>query len=296
MTANDQLDTVLGAWFDEGPMDLPDATRRAILTSVPTTRQARRGLFAPGRFFPMPTLYRVAAVLVIAVVALGGAAFLFGRNSSGPSGPAPTPTPTPTLAPAPSSGPTAAVETASPLEGHTPTFAAPFSYRLPGGEGLVVDDSDPTWYQFRHPNPNGQGHDRGIVVRVVTGGRVDPCDETSAARSIANPNAFLDYFHTVPTMVIGDEGPTLINGLPAIEAQVTWAEPTGECPNVWLWPEEGSITDLGGRSWSRLSIVDVAGKHVLFNTFGDSSFLDAANEFIDSIEFDGPRTTPNPSP
>jgi hypothetical protein len=298
MTTNDQLDTILGAWMDEGPMDLPDVTRRAILTAVPTTRQARRGLFAPGRFFPMPTVFRAAAVIAIAVIAVGGAAFLLGQRDSGPGDLEPTPTPTlsPTIRPTPSAEASVAISTPSPLDGHTLTFAVPFSYRLPAGEGLVVDDSDPTWYQFRHPNPNGQGYDRGVVVRVITGGRVDPCSERSAAKPMANPNAFLDYFHTVPTMVIGDEGPTLINGLPGVEAQVTWAEPTADCPNVWLWPEEGSITDLGGRQGDRLSVVDVAGKHVLFNTFGGSQFLQAADEFIGSIEFDAPRTTPLPSP
>ena len=40
MTTNDQLDTILGAWMDEGPMDLPDVTRRAILTAVHAAAKA----------------------------------------------------------------------------------------------------------------------------------------------------------------------------------------------------------------------------------------------------------------
>jgi hypothetical protein len=170
MTANDRFDTTLGAWLDEGPMDLPDVTRRAILTSLPVTHQARRGLLAPGRFFPMPTLYRAVALVAILVVAAGGAALLLGRLGQ-PDVAAPVATPTASPSPTPSASValgccTIVGNTPSPLDGHTPTFVVPFSYRLPAGEGLVVDDGDPTWYQFRHPNPNGQGYDNTFVIRA----------------------------------------------------------------------------------------------------------------------------------
>ena len=46
MNANIDPEAVLTAWLDEGPTELPDATRRAILTSLSTTPQARRGLLA----------------------------------------------------------------------------------------------------------------------------------------------------------------------------------------------------------------------------------------------------------
>jgi hypothetical protein len=298
MTTNDQLDTILGAWMDEGPMDLPDVTRRAILTAVPTTRQARRGLFAPGRFFPMPTVFRAAAVIAIAVIAVGGAALLFRQGQSGPGGLQPTPTPTlsPTTQPTPSAEPSVAISTPSPLQGHTPTFVVPFSYRLPAGEGLVVDDGDPTWYQFRHPATDAQGYDHGIVVRRITGGRVDPCKETSSAKPMADPQAFLDYFRTVPTMQLGTAGPTTVDGHAGVEVNVTWGPATADCPNVWLWPEEGSITDLGGRTGNRLLVVDVDGNHLLFNVFGPDAFQPAADAFLSSIRFDRPSGSASPAP
>ena len=62
MNANHDPESVLTTWLDEGPMDLPDATRRAILTSLPTTPQARRGLLAPWRFPHMNMFGRAAAV------------------------------------------------------------------------------------------------------------------------------------------------------------------------------------------------------------------------------------------
>jgi hypothetical protein len=88
-------DSVLAAWLDEGPTDLPDVTRRAILTALPTTSQARRGLLAPRRSTQMNMFARGAAVLVIAVVAVGALALLtVPRNVGGPS-PSSAPSPTP---------------------------------------------------------------------------------------------------------------------------------------------------------------------------------------------------------
>ena len=297
MTANDRFDTTLGAWLDEGPMDLPDATRRAILTSIPMTRQARRGLFAPGRFFPMPTPYRAAAVIAIAVIALGGAAFLLGRTPSGPSHvPPPSPTLSPTAPSTPSAEPSAAVSTPSPLQGHTPSFIVPFSYRLPAGEGLVVDDSDPAWYQFRHPNPNGQGYDNTVVVRAVEGGRANPCAETSFARPFADAQAFFDYFATVPTMVVSNVAPTTIDGHQGLGATIEFTAPTADCPDVWLWTEDGSITQNGGRGSRLLRIVDVDGKHIMTLSSGPATFLAKAGEFLDSIRFDRSSSSASPAP
>jgi hypothetical protein len=104
-------DSILSAWLDEGPTDLPDATRRAILTSLPTTPQARRGPFAPWRFAFMTSTTRLAAAALVAVVAIGGAIYLIGQRS-GVGGPTPTPTatarPTSQSTAAPTSAPPAA--------------------------------------------------------------------------------------------------------------------------------------------------------------------------------------------
>jgi hypothetical protein len=96
-------DPVLASWLDEGPTDLPDATRRAILTALPTTPQARRGLLAPWRSHHMNIFARGAVVLVLAVVAIGTASLLAGPIKVGGPTPTatPTPTPTPTLTPTP---------------------------------------------------------------------------------------------------------------------------------------------------------------------------------------------------
>jgi hypothetical protein len=118
-------DSVLAAWLDEGPTDLPDATRRAILTALPTTPQARRGLLAPRRSTQMNTFARAAAVLLVAIVAIGTLALLAApRNSVG--GPSPSAAPSPALSSASS---TASAAASAP---RLPTLDATFVSRSNG--------------------------------------------------------------------------------------------------------------------------------------------------------------------
>lgn len=97
MNATRDPDSILAAWIDEGPTDLPDGTRRAILTALPTTKQARRGPLAPWRFFEMNTYARLAVAALVAVVAVGGALYLLGGSGGvGSNGPTPSPQIAPT--------------------------------------------------------------------------------------------------------------------------------------------------------------------------------------------------------
>ncbi len=112
MTTPRDPDTILAAWLDEGPTDLPDATRRAILTALPTTNQARRGPLAPWRLFPMNSYSRLAAAVFVAVIAVGGALYILGRQP-GVGGQ----TSTPTVSPAPPSGsPPVTAQPSMPLD------------------------------------------------------------------------------------------------------------------------------------------------------------------------------------
>ncbi len=135
MNATRDPDAILNAWLDEGPTDLPDATRRAILTSLPTTPQARRGPFAPWRFFPMDTYARLGAAAVVAVIAIGGALYLIGpRNGvGGPSATAsPSPAPTATAtAPAGTPNTTTWVPFSSAVFGFDARY--PAGWRLEAG-------------------------------------------------------------------------------------------------------------------------------------------------------------------
>jgi hypothetical protein len=98
MTTNRDPETVMDAWLDEGPTDLPDATRRAILAALPTTQQARRGPFAPWRLHSMNGSARIAlGAAAIVIVAVGGIYLLGGLRPTGSvGGPGPSPSPTAT--------------------------------------------------------------------------------------------------------------------------------------------------------------------------------------------------------
>lgn len=147
MNATRNPEAILAAWLDEGPTDLPDATRRAILTSLPTTPQARRGPFAPWRFSLMNTYTRVAAAAIVAVIAIGGALYLIGPRS-GVGGPSATITP-PT--PSPSAGPVAYASS---------QFAFPIGLVLIDNWAITTDE--PGVIGFHRPNMDA------IVMNLAT--------------------------------------------------------------------------------------------------------------------------------
>jgi hypothetical protein len=126
MSENRDPETILAAWLDEGPNDLPGETRRAILAALPTTPQARRGPFAPWRLFPMTTPIRLAAIGAAIILAGAGALAVLGPGS-GPG----TPTAAPTASPQPSTAPT----TLLPPAMSTPFSSTSFGYeaRYPSG-------------------------------------------------------------------------------------------------------------------------------------------------------------------
>jgi hypothetical protein len=145
-------DSVLAAWLDEGPTDLPDATRRAILTALPTTSQARRGLLAPWRFTQMNMFARGAAVLVVAVVAIGALALLAGGRV-GIGGPSPSAIPSPTP---PASAP--------PLPSLDATFVSrSYGYQVRYPSGWTVGFGAAPWTVGRTISPGDPIAD-GIVT------------------------------------------------------------------------------------------------------------------------------------
>ena len=88
-------DVVVAAWIDEGPVDLPEDQRRAIVNATQLLPQRRGGIAGPWRDSAMTGTLRIAlgAVAVIAI-ALAGLVVL-GPGLSGGTGAPPSPTPTP---------------------------------------------------------------------------------------------------------------------------------------------------------------------------------------------------------
>ena len=57
MTILHDPDRIITDWLDEGPVVLPDATRRAILTGLPTVHRLH-GAVGPASIGRMPAVFR----------------------------------------------------------------------------------------------------------------------------------------------------------------------------------------------------------------------------------------------
>ena len=95
-------DTIIATWLDDGPIDLPDDTRRAISVGLRTQPRVRRVAILGGS--SMFALNRIAAAAAI-LLAIGGlSAFVLANRAGGPGG-APPPSQSPSIAPSPSMPP-----------------------------------------------------------------------------------------------------------------------------------------------------------------------------------------------
>lgn len=135
-------DAILAAWLEEGPDQLPEATRRAIAVGLRTTRQTRRAPrihWRPDFGYPFARIAVAAAAIVIVA---GGAFYLFSPSNERVLGPPPTASGSPSVAPTdtPSATPSAS---ASPDAWRSFTSLR-FRYQLevPAGwvHSLPVDD------------------------------------------------------------------------------------------------------------------------------------------------------------
>jgi hypothetical protein len=113
-------DTIIATWLDDGPIELPDDTRRAISVGLRTQpRAARMAVLGGSLMLPINRLAAAAAIL-LAVGALS--AFVLSNRTSGP-GATPVPSvsaaPTATASPSPSSSPSAS-SSAAPTPTATP--------------------------------------------------------------------------------------------------------------------------------------------------------------------------------
>lgn len=211
-------------------------------------------------------------------------------SSSGPRAPSAAPTGS-THVPSPSPG----RPTSAPRDGRAGAFPVPFTYTLPAGVTIKtsIDHVGGSFYQFRHPI-SGDAYDSGIIVRAVSGGRIDPCSETSGPRPLADADAFMEYFATIPTVSVSDTVKTVVGGHPGKTATLAFGPPTAACSDVWLWADLGSITQNGGRGVVRVTMVDVEGVHVAILTSGPADWYVTADSFIASIQFVGvPPASPS---
>ena len=98
MNGQRHVDTIIATWLDDGPVDLPIETRRAISVGLRTQPRARRMAFLGG--FSMAPLPRVALATVVVLAVGAGSIFVISNRSSGPGG-----VPSPSVAPSASASP-----------------------------------------------------------------------------------------------------------------------------------------------------------------------------------------------
>jgi hypothetical protein len=145
MSAPRDQETILAAWLEDGPNELPDATRRAIATGIRTTPQARNRFGWFGRSNELSRFESVGALTTLAVAVVVAFAALSGINRpnvdlGGPSSPSPLPSAAQTSSPSP-----------SPVSAPTPpwqTFTSQrFGYTigLPGAWTHVTITDDADW-------------------------------------------------------------------------------------------------------------------------------------------------------
>lgn len=137
-------DAILAAWLEEGPNQLPDATRRAIAVGLRSTRQTRRAPRVPWRPNVMYPFARLAVAAAAIVIVAGGAFYLLSPSNHGIGGPSPAATPSPTAPPSAtpavpaSPGPSQALTWETFRAGHSP-----YRMEVPAGwvHSVPVDDS-----------------------------------------------------------------------------------------------------------------------------------------------------------
>jgi Tol biopolymer transport system component len=115
MNTKRDADTILGAWLEDGPLALPDDTRRAIAVGLRTTPQRRRrlGRLAGSRRGSIwPNTLRIAIAAAISALALIAVTAFTAWQGQLPSllpaaSPDPSPTASPIAGPAPTGTPSA---------------------------------------------------------------------------------------------------------------------------------------------------------------------------------------------
>jgi hypothetical protein len=306
MTTARPVDDRIRSWLLEiAPAELPDRVFDATFERTRSMSQASG--VRPWRTPSMNPLARMTAAVIAVVLLIGTGAYLLGPGpqtggtpTSSPSvsaTPLPTSSATASASPTPTLTQTSELGTPSPLQGRAASFAAPFTYTLPAGEGLVATDSSEIGvWQFRHPAPSGDFYDRVVAFRRVYGGRADPCNEVSQSRDLADPQAYIDYFKSIPTVAVSDVRSVTVDGRPAKQAVLSFDPATAACPDVWLFVADPiSITQNIGRGSARVTVLDVDGITIAIMTIGDDTWLPVADQFIASIRFDAPPPSPSES-
>ena len=209
-------DAIIATWLDDGPIDLPDETRRAIAVGLRTQPRARRVAILGGS--SMFALNRIAAAAAIVLVVGGLSAFVLANRSGGPGA-----TPNPLVSVAPSAIPSA---TAAPSPEATPVSTAGwlaftsshYGYNIAYPPTWAATQATRDWVSTTDPVASpGPGKDLDVFLGIppngpetaVFGFAADVPAGTSEDAWLASYYAGRNYCPTTPTFV-----PITVDGHP----------------------------------------------------------------------------------
>ena len=238
MSSRTEIDRALDEFFGEGPEKVADQALLRTFDAIDRTKQ-RRDLLAPWRFSLMSLNPRLATVMLVAVVAVGGAAYLLGQHSASGSG-AVVPTPTVTPSPAPTASPVAVLPSPTVYD---PTGWVKFTSRSYGFSVSHPTDwtEQPATQRWTYPaapdagvetlwSPSGWPEFTGLETRIPAGMTAD----TFLQAYTADAQKTACYPGSAQWI------PTTIDGHAARIANAG-------CNEHFYWAE--AITVIGGRVW-----------------------------------------------
>jgi hypothetical protein len=142
MAARTDIERALDTFMAEGPETVSDRAILQSLTAIDRTPQ-RRSLAARGRFLSMTPYARAVAALV-AVVALGGAIYLFAPSPGGFGGPPVSPTASPTPPPSPTASPVGTLAQGA-TDGWTAFTSAQYGFTISHPSGWTATPAARAW-------------------------------------------------------------------------------------------------------------------------------------------------------
>lgn len=281
MTRRDRFTDELEVFLDEyeGPPQLPDDVRDAIVAELPNTKQSGRlGLRRyPGTAPLITTRVQYGLAAAIGGLALLGAALFVGGQGIGGPIASPSASPTPT---------------ATPRE--AVAFFHPFTYMIDASSGLELPAFDSTIYNFRVPaEPPGEGYDEGVIVHAGGDGlRTDVCNPTGGeVNEDPTPQEVMDVVTSLDGIELSTPEETTVDGRPALAITVDGDE-NRRCdyhvfenfqPPFASGESEGRtrriiLTEVDGD----LVVIAITASNEKFETW-----LPTAEEFVDSMSFTG---------
>jgi hypothetical protein len=274
MNPTSDPDVVIRAWIADGPRELDDSLRRAVLDGALRTPQRSRSHH-----------WRLFAALATVVVGLW-AVWLLGVGPMTRIG-----DPDASLAPASTPRP-------GSIPGTVTEFVRPFAFVLPPNSNLEVETFEDGWVQFvvasdELSNPAEEHGPWGVSIADATGARTE--EGLGRANLALSFPSFFEDLEGNPSFDVVAQRATALGRAAAIQGDVH--APDGDrypaYPHIHFdWPgaADADAPAIGLSSRTRLIVADVQGRVVLVHIWTArpvdyETWLPTAMELVGSLEF-----------